>query len=43
MAGKTRTLDQKYITEGNNIADSFKDYLRPLIGPLPVVETLRVR
>jgi ATP-dependent phosphofructokinase / diphosphate-dependent phosphofructokinase len=41
VAGKTRPLDQKYIADGNNIADSFKDYLRPLIGPLPVVETLR--
>ena len=42
VAGKTRTLDRKYIVDDNNIADAFKQYLAPLIGPLPVVEPLRV-
>jgi 6-phosphofructokinase 1 len=41
VAGKTRTLDSKYIIGGCDIAESFKDYLRPIVGPLPVVELLR--
>ncbi len=41
IAAKTRTLDPDYITpEGNNIKDSFKEYLQPLVGELPVVESL---
>lgn len=42
VAGKTRQLDRKYIVDDNNIDDSFKDYLRPLVGHLPVVELLRL-
>ncbi len=41
VAAKTRTLDPKYIVEGNNIDPSFCDYLRPIIGELPVIEALR--
>jgi len=42
VAAKTRTLDPRYIADSNNINDSFKDYLSPLVGRLPVVESLRV-
>lgn len=38
VAAKTRTLDLKYIINGNNIDDSFKKYALPLTGPLPVIE-----
>ena len=41
VAAKTRTIDPKYIVEGNNIDDSFADYLRPIVGELPPVEILR--
>jgi ATP-dependent phosphofructokinase / diphosphate-dependent phosphofructokinase len=41
VAGKTRTMDRKFIVNDNNIHESFKDYLRPLVGPLPVIESLR--
>ncbi len=41
VAGKTRTLDRKYIVDDNNITDGFKQYLAPLVGNLPVVESLR--
>lgn len=43
VAGKTRTLDPHYIADNNNVNDSFKDYVSPLVGRLPVVESLRVR
>ncbi|MEE8459739.1 MAG: 6-phosphofructokinase, partial [Phycisphaerales bacterium] len=43
VAAKTQTLDPKYIVHGNNIDPSFRDYLSPLVGELPVVELLRVR
>ncbi len=42
VAGKTRTLDRKFIIGGNDIAPTFKQYLQPLIGALPVVESLRI-
>ncbi len=41
VAAKTRTLDPKYIKNGCDIDASFLDYLNPIIGKLPVVETLR--
>lgn len=40
VAGKTKTLDPKYIVDNNNIAASFNDYLAPLVGGLPVVDSL---
>jgi len=42
VAGKTRTLERKYIVDDNNIDDSFREYLTPLVGKLPTVELLRV-
>jgi len=42
VAGKTRTLDHQFIDGDNNITDSFKQYLKPLIGGLPKVEALRL-
>ncbi len=39
VAGKTRTMDVSHIVDGCDIADSFRDYLRPLVGELPVIET----
>ncbi len=41
VAAKTQTLDPKYIMHGNDIDASFRDYLAPLVGELPVVESLR--
>jgi hypothetical protein len=41
VAAKTRTLDLKYIVNGNNIDAGFQQYLRPLAGTLPVIELLR--
>ncbi|MCC7204783.1 MAG: 6-phosphofructokinase, partial [Phycisphaeraceae bacterium] len=43
VAAKTRTLDPKYILDGKDIDESFKAYLQPLVGKLPIVETLRAR
>lgn len=41
VAGKTRTLPREYILDDNNIADIYKQYLMPLVGPLPEVELLK--
>lgn len=43
VAGKTRTLDPKYIVDGCMIDDSFRAYAMPLVGSLPQIETLRDR
>ena len=43
VAGKTRTMDPRYILHGNDIDDTFREYLSPLIGKLPVVEMLRLK
>ena len=43
IAGKTTHLDRKYILNDNNIDDSFKRYLNPLVGELPMVELLRFK
>lgn len=43
VAGKTRSLDPQYIVDDNNINDGFKKYLEPLVGPLPIVESLRLQ
>lgn len=41
VAAKTQTMDPKYIVNGNSIDPSFRDYLAPIVGDLPVVESLR--
>lgn len=41
VAAKTRTLSPETILNGNDIADDFRKYLAPLVGKLPVIETLR--
>ena len=43
VAAKTRTLDPIYIKDGCDIDETFKDYLRPIVGDLPVVDALRAR
>lgn len=43
VAAKTRTLEPRFIVNNNNIDDSFRAYLSPIVGPLPVVESLRLR
>jgi ATP-dependent phosphofructokinase / diphosphate-dependent phosphofructokinase len=43
VAGKTRTLDRKFIVDDNNIADSFREYALPIVGKLPVVDSLRFK
>ena len=40
VAAKTKTLDPKYIVDGCDIApEFFTDYLAPIVGELPVIET----
>lgn len=39
VARETKHLDPSYIIDGNNISESFKQYVRPLVGKLPVVGT----
>ena len=41
VAALTRTLPESYLKNGNDIDDSFKDYLRPIVGDLPVKEVLQ--
>ena len=43
VAGKTTHLDPKFIIDDNNIDESFIQYLKPLVGTLPVVELLRIK
>ncbi len=41
VARKTRHLDRSFVNEaGNNVLDSFRDYVAPLAGELPRVELL---
>jgi 6-phosphofructokinase 1 len=37
VARETKHLDAAFIENGNNISQSFVDYAKPLVGPLPVV------
>jgi 6-phosphofructokinase len=39
VARETKHLDASYISDGNNITEAFKSYIRPLVGKLPVVGT----
>ena len=39
IAKVTRHMDASYIIDGNNISESFKRYVAPLVGPLPNVGT----
>jgi 6-phosphofructokinase 1 len=39
VAALTQHLDPKYIVDGCDIAESFRDYAGPIVGELPVVET----
>ncbi len=41
VAAKTRHMDPAHILNDNNIAPAFRDYVAPLVGELPVVESLR--
>ncbi len=41
VAAKTRTLDPKYIVGNCDIDESFRDYAMPIVGRLPIVESLR--
>lgn len=40
VAAKTKTLDPKYIVDGCDIDESFRQYLAPIVGDLPTVATL---
>lgn len=40
VAAKTKTLDPKYIVDGCDIDERFRTYLAPILGTLPVIETL---
>ena len=37
VARETKHMDSSHIRNGNDITDAFKEYARPLVGPLPVV------
>ena len=37
VARETKHLDPSYVADGNNITDAFRQYVRPLVGQLPVV------
>jgi 6-phosphofructokinase 1 len=39
VARETKHMDSSYIADGNNITDAFKQYVKPLVGKLPVVGT----
>lgn len=41
VAKKAREMDHKYLAGTSNIGESYKEYVAPLVGPLPVVELLR--
>jgi len=41
VAAKTRTLPPEYIQGDNNIAESYRQYLAPLVGELPTLDFLR--
>lgn len=43
VAAKTKVLDPKYIVDGCNIDESFRTYIEPIVGELPVVELLRTK
>ncbi|MEC9373756.1 MAG: 6-phosphofructokinase [Planctomycetota bacterium] len=40
VAAKTRTMPPEFLDGSNNVSHEFIDYLRPLIGPLPVIGRL---
>ena len=40
VARETKHLDPKYIEDGNNITDAFKEYASPLVGELPKTGTI---
>ncbi|MEM8739523.1 MAG: 6-phosphofructokinase [Planctomycetota bacterium] len=40
VAALTKHMDPKYIVDGCDIDESFRHYLAPIVGPLPVIETL---
>lgn len=43
VAAKTKLLPDEYINQtGNNINESFRDYVSPLVGPLPTVGYLKL-
>jgi len=37
VAKETKHMDSAFIIDGNNISDSFRRYVAPLVGPLPKV------
>lgn len=41
VAARTRTLPSEYVVDGNDIADSFREYALPLTGGLPEIEQLQ--
>jgi 6-phosphofructokinase 1 len=39
VAGKTRVMPEEFLSGDNNVSNEFIEYLRPLVGELPVVES----
>ena len=40
VAAKTRTLPLEYVVDGSDIDPSFREYLAPLLGEMPIIEKL---
>jgi 6-phosphofructokinase 1 len=41
VAGKTKVMADEFINDaGNNVTDAFRNYVRPLVGELPLVERI---
>jgi 6-phosphofructokinase 1 len=40
VARETKHMDASFIQNGNDVTDEFKQYVRPLVGKLPIVGTL---
>jgi 6-phosphofructokinase 1 len=40
VAGKTRHMPEKYLDGTSNVSRAFVEYVRPLVGKLPTLETL---
>ena len=39
VARETKHMDPSYLSGGNNVTAAFEKYVKPLVGPLPVVGT----
>jgi 6-phosphofructokinase len=40
VAAKTRVMPPEFLAGEDDVTEAFRDYLRPLLGPMPEIETL---